>query len=188
MTATEQNTDLISVITSDHREVERVFRELESGHGTPEHRRQLADHVITELVRHSVAEEQFMYPAARRVLANGDEIADHEIAEHAQAEQEMKELEDLDPADPRFDQMIGKLIADVRHHIDEEEADLLPKLQAACAPEDLRDLGEKVLRAKEFAPTRPHPNAPSKPPLNLILDPGAGLIDRVRDRLSNRDA
>ena len=120
-----EHPDLISVITSDHRDVERVFSELETGTGSAEHRRALVDHVITEL----------------------------------------------------------NLIKDIRHHIDDEEKDLLPKLQQACSPEDLRDLGEKVLRAKKFAPTRPHPSAPDRPPANLVLDAGAGLIDGLRDKL-----
>ncbi|GAB2970067.1 hemerythrin domain-containing protein [Amycolatopsis acidiphila] len=183
MTTTEQ-TDLIAVITKDHREVEQMFTELESGRGTPEHRRDLADHVITELVRHSVAEEQFMYPAARRHLDDGDELADHEIEEHAEAEQVMKQLEGVPATDPEFDRLLGELMRDIRHHIKDEEEDLLPKLQQACSPEELRDLGEKVTRAKKIAPTRPHPGAPDRPPANLILDPGAGLIDRLRDALS----
>ena len=182
MTTTAQ-ADLISVITSDHRAVEAVFTQLESGHGTPEHRKDLTDHIITELVRHSVAEEQFMYPAARRYLDNGDELADHEIEEHAEAEQLMKQLEDLPATDARFDPLLRDLISAIRHHVQDEEKDLLPKLQRACTPEDLRDLGAKVERAKRFAPTRPHPGAPDRPPANLILDPGAGLIDRMRDAL-----
>ncbi|HVW44499.1 MAG TPA: hemerythrin domain-containing protein [Amycolatopsis sp.] len=183
MTTTHQ-ADLISVITSDHRAVEEVFTQLESGQGSPEHRRDLADHVITELVRHSVAEEQFMYPAARRYLDNGDELADHEIQEHAEAEQVMKQLEGVPATEPRFDELLRELMHDIRHHVEDEEKDLLPKLQRACPAEDLRELGEKVERAKRFAPTRPHPAAPDRPPANLILDPGAGLIDRLRDALS----
>lgn len=183
---TTAHQDLITVITTDHREVEQMFQELESGQGSPEHRRQLADHVITELVRHSVAEEEFMYPAARRVLDNGDELADHELQEHAEAEEVMKRLEHVPADDPRFDQLLGDLMKDIRHHIKDEEEDLLPKLRAACSEEDLRDLGEKVVKAKKMAPTRPHPAAPDKPPANRILDPGAGLIDRMRDALSGR--
>jgi hypothetical protein len=179
--------NLIDVIMSDHREVEKIFNELESRSGSVEHRRQLADHVIAELVRHSVAEEMFMYPAARKALPNGDEIADHEIAEHAEAEEDMKKLEGVDPTDAKFDQLTAKLIADVRHHIEEEETNLLPKLQQACAQHDLQELGAKVLRAKKIAPTRPHPSAPDKPPANLILAPGVGLIDRLRDALSGRE-
>lgn len=182
---TEQK-DLISVITEDHRMVERIFRELEGGAGTPENRKDLADHVIAELVRHSVAEEQFMYPAARKHLQNGDEVADHELEEHAEAEQIMKELEACDATDPKFNQLVGELIKEVRHHIEEEEGDLLPKLRAACGKEQLIDLGDKVARAKRIAPTRPHPWAPDRPPVNLILAPGTAFIDKIRDALSQR--
>ena len=181
-----ESTDLVSLITSDHREVESVFKELESKAGSPSHRRDLADHVIAELVRHSVAEEQYMYPAARKVLPDGDQVADHELEEHAEAERVMKDLDGLDPDDPEFDRLLSKLMEDVRHHIKEEETDLLPKLQAACSSEDLADLGEKVLRAKAVAPTRPHPSAPDKPPMNKILGPGTSLVDRMRDALSDR--
>ncbi|GAA3464380.1 hemerythrin domain-containing protein [Saccharothrix longispora] len=183
----EHDTDLVRVITADHREVERLFRELESGQGTPEHRRALADHVIAELVRHSVAEEQFMYPAARKVLPGGDEVADHEIAEHAEAERVMKELEGLEPTDPRFDELLGELMREIRHHIEDEEEDLLPQLAARCSAEDLQELGRKVIAAKKVAPTRPHPAAPDRPPANLLLNPGTGLIDRLRDALSGRN-
>lgn len=181
-----ENTDLISVIVSDHRAVQSVFAELESHNGTPEHRRNLADHVIAELVRHSVAEEQYMYPAAREVLADGDKVADHELEEHAEAEKVMKDLDGLDATDPKFDELLGKLMEDIRHHIEDEEQDMLPKLQAACSEEQLRDLGAKVLKAKEMAPTHPHPSAPDKPPANKLLGPGAGVVDRMRDALSGR--
>jgi hemerythrin-like domain-containing protein len=180
------NGDLINVITADHREAENIFQELETGTGGPEHRRDLADHVIAELVRHSVAEEQYMYPAAREALSNGDEVADHELQEHAEAEQVMKELDGLDATDPKFDELLGKLISDIRHHIEDEEKDLLPKLQQACSQEQLENLGEKVTKAKQMAPTRPHPAAPDKPPANKILGPGAGLVDRMRDALTGR--
>jgi hemerythrin-like domain-containing protein len=180
------NGDLINVITADHREAENIFRELEARTGGPEHRRDLADHVIAELVRHSVAEEQYMYPTAREALPNGDEVADHELQEHAEAEQVMKELDGLDATDPRFDELLGKLISDIRHHIEDEEKDLLPKLQQTCSQEQLETLGEKVTKAKQMAPTRPHPAAPDKPPANKILGPGAGLVDRMRDALTGR--
>ncbi|MBV2362943.1 hemerythrin domain-containing protein [Streptomonospora nanhaiensis] len=183
-----RGTDLIDVIISDHRAVEAVFTELEQGAPDPEHRRRLADHVITELVRHSVAEEQHMYPAARRVLDDGDEIVDHELEEHAEAEQVMKDLEGCAATDPRFEELLSTLMSDIRHHISDEEEDLLPRLRAACSPEELAELGAKVLKAKESAPTRPHPHAPDKPPANRILDPGAGMIDRMRDALAGRSS
>jgi hemerythrin superfamily protein len=178
--------NLVDVIIADHREVEEAFGELESGGGSPQQRRDLADHVIAELVRHSVAEEQYMYPVVREVLPDGDELADEEIEEHSEAEQVMKSLDGVDAEDPRFDELLGQLIADVRHHVEDEEQKLLPRLREACSEEQLRELGDKVTEAKKTAPTRPHPSAPDTPPLNKLLDPGAGLVDRMRDRLTGR--
>jgi len=180
-----QEENLIDLIMADHRAVEDVFKDLEKGDGPPDHRRTLADHAITELVRHSVAEEMYLYPAARTRLPNGDEIADHEIEEHGEAEQVMKELEGLPATEAKFATLIDQLISDVRHHIAEEESDLLPKLQEACSADELMELGKKVADAKKLAPTRPHPSSPDTPPANKILGPGVGLVDRLRDALSS---
>jgi hemerythrin superfamily protein len=179
--------DLVSVITRDHREVELIMAELQLGEGTPEHRRDLADHLTAELVRHSVAEEMYLYPAARRALPDGDKLADHEIGEHAEVERILKELEGVEATDPRFDDLVGRVLAEVRHHLHEEEQQVLARLQDACGAEELQELGRMVVRAKDSAPTRPHPSAPDKPPANLILGPGVGMIDRLRDALSGRN-
>lgn len=184
MTTTHRQ-DLVDAIITDHREVEAVFKEIEAS-GDPRTRRELVEHVTAELVRHSVAEEQYLYPVARKVLPGGDELADHEIQEHAEAEEAMKALENTDATDRKFDELVGSLIKDVRHHIQDEENDLLPKLREACGADELRELGEKFERAKKMAPTRPHPSAPDRPPANKILGPGVGLIDRMRDAVTGR--
>jgi hemerythrin superfamily protein len=185
MTTTGQQ-DLVDAIVADHRAAQAVFAEIE-GSSDPGLRRDLVEHVIAELVRHSVAEEQYLYPTARKVLPDGDEIADHEIEEHAEAEKLMKEIEKTDATEPEFEGLVRQLIDDVSHHLHEEEDDLLPRLRAACDAAELRELGRKFEQSKKMAPTRPHPSAPSKPPANKILGPGLGLIDRVRDALTGRD-
>jgi hemerythrin superfamily protein len=185
VTTTDQR-DVIEVLVHDHREVEEMFRELESGTAEADRRRKVADAVIAELVRHSVAEEEYLYPAARKALPDGDRIADHEIAEHAEAERVMKTLESLEPTDAEFGPTVTTLITSIRHHIQEEENDLFPRLRSACTADELRELGRKVEVAKKMAPTRPHPSAPDTPPWNKILAPGAGLVDRIRDALTGR--
>lgn len=179
--------DLVTIITRDHREVEAVFKELEGGSGSAQHRRDLANHVTAELVRHAVAEEMYMYPAIREHLDDGDRLADHELEEHGEVEQLLKDLDGVDADDPEFDRMLTKLIGDVRHHVEEEESEILPKLQEACGPERMHELGDQVQKAKKIAPTRPHPSAPDEPPANKLLAPGAGLVDRLRDALSGRE-
>jgi hemerythrin superfamily protein len=183
----EAEPTVIDVLVHDHREVDHIFAEIETQPPAAQERLgQLAQQVVIELVRHSVAEEQYLYPAVRKHLPDGDEMADHEIAEHAEAEQTMKHLEKLEPGDAEFRPTLDTLMAQIRHHVHDEEGKLFPALAAACDRGDLVRLGEQVQRAKHAAPTRPHPSAPDRPPLNKLLGPGAGLVDRLRDALSGR--
>ncbi|MFC6880624.1 MULTISPECIES: hemerythrin domain-containing protein [Actinomadura] len=177
--------DVIEVLAHDHREVEEMFEEL-SGTADPGQRRRITDDITIELVRHSVAEEMYLYPAARERVPGGDEIADRELTEHADVERILKDLEKADTAGPDFPALVRRLMDSVTEHIQEEETVLFPKLVASATGEELLELGDKVQSAKRRAPTRPHPSAPDKPPLNKLLAPGAGLVDRVRDHLSGR--
>lgn len=182
---TSENQDLVDKILTDHREVEEVFKEIETN-DAPQKRRELVEHVIAELVRHSMGEEEYLYPTVRRTLHEGDELANHKLKEHSDAEWVMKRIEKSHKDDRQFDELVSQLIEDVRHHFEDEERNLLPQLRAACDETDLRRLGEKFEHSRRLAPTRPHPSAPNRPPVNKILAPGEGLIDRLRDALTGR--
>lgn len=67
-----------------------------------EERRDLADSVISELVRHSVAEEICVSPAAKKYLPDGDEAVDHDVEGHKELEQTMKKLQAADAQSPDF--------------------------------------------------------------------------------------
>jgi hemerythrin superfamily protein len=185
-TPQDRGEDLIDVLLHDHREIEESFAALETGDPTLTERRKIANVVVAEMVRHSVAEEQYLYPMVRRVLPDGDRIADHEIHDHAEAEADMKRLEGLDATSPDFQFYLARLMAEIRQHFLEEEVELFPRLRAAADPDELRDLARKAQMIKKIAPTRPHPGAPDRPPANKLLAPALGLVDRVRDVLSRR--
>jgi hemerythrin superfamily protein len=178
--------NVIDELVTDHREVEELFGRIESLPPGAKDRKTYADQVTMELVRHSVAEEAYLYPAVREHVRDGDAIADKELEDHAKAEQIMKDLERCEADDPEFDRLMGMLMSEIRMHVADEEENLFPALRAACPPEALDRLGDKVRQAKKTAPTRPHPAAPDKPPMNKLLAPGAGLVDRVRDALTGR--
>ncbi|MGH4010984.1 MAG: hemerythrin domain-containing protein [Pseudonocardiaceae bacterium] len=178
---------MTTFLINQHREVDALFVQLERMEGaTTDEAQRLAEQVVIFLVKHSVAEEIYLYPAVREHVPGGDEIADHEVEEHDQAEQTMKRLESLKPADTDFWPTVRELITDVRHHIREEEQDLFPKLRRACSEQQLQELGKKVQQAEAVAPTRPHPSSPSEGSALAALAPGAGMIDRLRDALSGR--
>ncbi|MEV8535498.1 hemerythrin domain-containing protein [Streptomyces sp. NPDC051211] len=177
--------DVIAELTTDHDEVKEYFQELGKA-SAGEERRNIADKLTIELVRHSVAEEQYLYPAVREHLDGGDEVADREIADHGRAEKMLKDLEDLDASGVEFTATVRALETEVLAHIRDEEENLFPALRRACPQEVLDELGDKTRRAKKLAPTRPHPGAPSTPPANKLLGPGIGLVDRARDFLTGR--
>ncbi|WP_202805934.1 hemerythrin domain-containing protein [Actinopolymorpha alba] len=179
--------DMIDVLVADHRELRQLFTQVERDKGQPaKRRRQLADVVIAELVRHEAAEGRYLYPTARRVIPNGDTLADQELSEHAEAEKTMKQLQRAKPSTPEFERLLDSLMQRTREHLRQEESEVFPKLREACSKEELRELGRKVEVAKAAAPTRPHPHAPDKPPLNKLLGPGTGIVDKVRDLLTRR--
>src|SRR5260370_25925307 len=80
--------------------------------------------------------------------------------------------------DERFEAKVTVLMESVRHHVEEEEEDLFPKVRKMFVPEELKALGEAMEQAKQLAPTRPHPRAPDHPPAN----PMAGSVGAVLDR------
>ena len=179
-------TDMVSVLVKDHAEMKEYFRELEAT-TDPEQRRDIADRLTAEVVRHSVAEEMYLYPAARKALANGDELIDEEIEEHSEAEELLKKWEGMKGDDPQFMPTFEKIRDGLLHHIDEEEEPkLFPEMQSALSQEEQDDLGKKITAAKKLAPTRPHPSAPDAPPGDKILGVPTGIIDRVRDKMSGR--
>ncbi|MFF4494902.1 hemerythrin domain-containing protein [Streptomyces sp. NPDC001546] len=178
--------DVIAELMTDHQEVEELFANIEETPRGDARRKMYADQVTMELVRHSVAEEAYLYPAVREHVPGGDMMADKELEDHATAERIMKELEGCDADHPRFDELIMKLMMEIRSHVNDEENNLFPRLRQACTPEMLMKLGDKVRQAKKTAPTRPHPSAPDKPPANKLLAPGVGLVDRLRDAMSGR--
>jgi hypothetical protein len=185
MATPETTLDVVDELTNDHREMTELLDRI----GTttdPAQKRDMADTAITEIVRHAVAEEMYVYPAMREHIPNGEELVEHDTREHNEMEVTMKDLEDVDPTEARFDQLVAKLRDQLHHHATDEERDQFPMLRERIPRDVLVDLREKVDTAKKIAPTRPHPNAPNNELFHKTLGPGVGLVDRIRDKLTGR--
>ena len=177
--------DAVALLKQDHRTVEELFRRYESM-DDGEERTEIVRQFTRELSVHAAIEEQVLYPEVKDVLPQGRSMAEEAIQEHQEAKEALADLERMDATDPGFDRKVRTLIADVRHHVEEEENEMLPRLASAVPASTLDELGEKMERAKGTAPTRPHPHAPSSPPGNLVAGTVAAVVDRVRDVVSSR--
>jgi hemerythrin superfamily protein len=185
MTGSVTGRDVVDVLTTDHREVTELIGQIRAT-SDAEQRRDLTDIAISELVRHSVAEEMYVYPAMKKFLADGEKAVQRDIEEHKQLERIMKELEDADSAGPGFVVLIGELESVLRDHVQDEETEQFPELRAKVPHEELVEIAGKVETAKKLAPTRPHPAAPNNELFHKLVGPGVGMVDRPRDKLTGR--
>ena len=180
-----QSTDVVDILTADHQDMLALIGQIE-GTAEAEQRRDLADTVIAEVMRHAVAEEMYVYPAIEEHVPDGKAEVEHDKKEHDEIVEVMKRMEDVDASDPQFMTLVRELEAQLRHHAGDEETEQFPKLRASIPREKLVELGEKVETAKKLAPTRPHPSAPHSELFHKTLGPGIGLVDRLRDKLTGR--
>ena len=179
---TSSSSDAVEILRNDHRAVEALFRRFERARSGLE-RRRLADRMTRELSIHAAIEEQHVYPLLRTRLDGEAPKVLVALEEHHLAKLGLSEIERLDGSDERFEAKVHVLIESVRRHVREEERELLPALRRALSQDELRALGEALGRAKDAAPTRPHPAAPDEPPANLLANAGAAAMDRGRDAL-----
>jgi hemerythrin superfamily protein len=133
--------DVVDVIKAQHREVDRLLEEaMSEGSDRAALLRQVSD----LLTPHSEAEESFVYPAIaeRAPKQEGEEVHDS-LAEHHHIDQLLQELLAGDPDEPGFDGKLAALVGEVRHHVEEEEEELLPVLSEQASEEDRAEMGAR---------------------------------------------
>jgi hemerythrin superfamily protein len=140
--------DPVELIKDDHREVENLFQQFDNTTG--QDRSEVLNAIIRELTVHAEAEEKAVYPVMRD-LPEGDEKVQEAQQEHAEVKAMLAELEGADPDDEETVEKVHALIANVRHHVDEEENDLLPLLKEELPPDAYTELAENLEAAKEGA-------------------------------------
>lgn len=177
--------DVIDILIGDHQDVTALIGNIWSV-TDPMIRRDVTDTAISELVRHAVAEEMYVYPVMRKYLAEGEKAVEHDIEEHQELEGAMKQLEAVDVSSAEFDAALRRLETLLADHVQDEEAEQFPELRRRVPQEQLMDLAGKVETAKKLAPTRPHPSAPNSELFHKLVGPGVGLVDRLRDKLTGR--
>ena len=179
--------DAIVLLKNDHKEVERLFKQFEKlGDRATTSKRAVVDQILTALSVHAAIEEQVFYPAVRAEVPDIDADVLEGLEEHHIVKWTLSELRDLDAGAERFDAKVTVLMESVRHHVEEEETEMFPKVRAAVGRKRLAALGEEMERAKKIAPTRPHPKAPDTPPGVVLAGTTAGIADRARGLLSRR--
>lgn len=137
------DTNVVDLIMNDHRELERIFEQLQS---QPDKRGNLVPVMITLLTAHSRAEEARVYPAAAAAGIADD--VEHSQKEHLEADQLAAAVASADPDSPDFGKKLKELIDAVSHHIEEEESSVLPGMRENMSEQELDDLGQAFLESR----------------------------------------
>ncbi len=176
--------DAITLLKKDHQTVESLFKRFEKlGDRAKKGKQETVERIVKELSVHAAIEEAVFYPAVRSAIDDKkiDDMVLEALEEHHIAKWTLSELEGMTPDHERFDAKVTVLIESVRHHVEEEEQDLFPKVTKALGKERLKELGDALAEAKKVVPTRPHPRMPDEPPGNLLGAPGVALVDKALD-------
>jgi len=139
---------VVTLIKEDHQKLEGVFKKLEAGNGDTK----LLLHQVAELlIPHSKAEEEVVYPAIKKIVPSESEDVDDGLAEHHHVEEVLKQLLVTDPDEPGADGLLAAMIGEVRHHVEEEEQEILPQLVKEATNQQLAELGEQFEQHKQKA-------------------------------------
>ncbi|PRY33636.1 hemerythrin domain-containing protein [Pseudosporangium ferrugineum] len=175
---------IADVVAREHRELLALCEELTADGTDAGRRATIAQVVSAALSRHLSAEEQYVYPAVRATVPDGDQLADREIAEDRALLEALRLLEAAGDDDR------ARRAADVHRrlvrHADAAAGELMPLLVRMVSAEEMIRLGNRVELAEEAAPTRPHPGTPATPPWNKVVDPAVAIVDKLRDVVGRR--
>jgi hemerythrin superfamily protein len=170
---------IIDHLTADHQQIKVLFSDVMFVR--PENRADTFRQLVAGLVQHEVAEEMVVYPEVRAAAGDEAAVVEPRLREQAEAEQMLAQMQSLDTRTPEFTAALTELSIAVINHAEAEERAVFPLLRSAGDPHKLFELGTRYERAKQSAPTHPHPHAPDTPPANKVLGPVTALFDRARD-------
>jgi hemerythrin superfamily protein len=142
--------DAVALIKADHRKVEQLFREFEeAGDRAYKTKQQLVSQIIKELEVHATIEEEIYYPAVdAKAKKDGKELVAEAVEEHHVVKVLLGELATMSAEDDAFDAKVTVLIENVRHHVEEEEEEMLPQSEEVLGKEELARLGEEMAARK----------------------------------------
>ena len=176
--------DIFAVLDSDHQALLALVDDATTA-VDPNARSVACEQLVMELVRHFVAEEQYLLPLYDKHLPDGAELASTARAEHRRVEDELRRLEELESSAEAVGPVLADVAAALRAHIARQAAPF-QALAQDLDPQVLIELGGEVRGAEQLAPTRPRLLHPESTSVNKALSLLRGYVDRARDAFSQR--
>lgn len=136
--------EAIALIVKDHDTVKELFSQYEKA-GNRREKLRIAAKTIQELQLHAIIEEEIFYPAIREQLE--EDMMNEADEEHHVARFLVAELSGMDGSESHYDAKYKVLSENIRHHIKEEESEMLPKAKSLNL--DFKALAATIKARKE---------------------------------------
>lgn len=170
----------IAILIKDHDKVKDLFDRFEKADAASE-KEKIITEAVTELKIHAAIEEEIFYPTVRKQV--GKDLMNEADEEHHVARVLIAELDRNGRRDDHRDAKFTVLAESVRHHIKEEENEMLPKAKGLTM--DFEALGNQMLaRKKELLRNGIPPDAEHK---MVAAFKGKGDSPAVRARGTSRN-
>ena len=166
----------ISLLKSDHREVDALFSQFEKASGTAR-KQTIVRKICDALTVHMKIEEDIFYPPARDALKRaGEDLLDEAEVEHEGMKWRIDLLKKMRPEEDLYDAEVKVLAEYVRHHVKEEERKLFPRLYLSDF--DNAGVGEQLAAKKEQMTGKPVKEKPSliERGIEALVGPSPGTI------------
>lgn len=148
---TRKKDDAIELLKQDHRKVEQLFKEFEKlKEEDEEATAQIIETACMELQIHDKIETEIFYPAVREQAEGQEEVEDlldEAEVEHETVRELIQKLEGMDTSDEKRSAHFTVLAEYVKHHVQEEEKEMFPKLKK-LKELDLEGLGNELKERK----------------------------------------
>ncbi|PSB26710.1 hemerythrin domain-containing protein [Stenomitos frigidus] len=144
-TSDKSDMNVQDVIRMDHQKVSTLFTELNQSND-PQKIQEYFGQIYKDLMVHSKAEEQVVYPAIRSFY--GDDNTQELYDEQAQMAVLLDEIKAIDPAHSEFKVKVNQLKDMVMDHVRQEESTMFIAIRNNCSSEQSEQLASQFKAAK----------------------------------------
>lgn len=182
--------DALLLLAREHDELRRDVEALMAFEpGGPHEKSDLraaVQRAVSAASMHEAAEEEHFWPVVRRRLPEGEGLAETGRTHELELKRILQALDSRRPGDIDFEDLLQDLRRMLEDHVAFEEGHVWPRLDSAMTEQERLEMGGRLGRAEELAPTRPHPSEFADPSKHPMISRGVALLDRGVDRVAAR--
>jgi hemerythrin superfamily protein len=130
----------LDLLTQQHRVVDSLFDQIKAA-ATEGMRYSLFEQVAEALAMHAKIEEQIFYPAVK--FDDTMDLLKDSVQEHLEAKRLLVDLMEAE-TDDTFDTKFQDLVNGIKHHVNEEETELFPKVRQHLDDGQLDEIGNQL--------------------------------------------